>query len=160
MLSGETISVQNCNKLTLVAMINLFQSSLFAALPGRLNSILFRRTGYPENKRTLRSLVFCYTFPRWVHGHLLFSLHHTKTTFTSKETTKYKFSEIGNDERRKSKARGKEDGYWWIRLIRITDHLKKNPCRLVSFNEVAVVFLYHTNLPLSQWKIQNRTSVK
>lgn len=33
---------------TLVAIINLFQSSLLAALPGRLNSILFRRTGYPK----------------------------------------------------------------------------------------------------------------
>ena len=29
-------------------MINLFQSSLFAALPGLLNSILLRKTGYPE----------------------------------------------------------------------------------------------------------------
>ena len=40
-------------KLTLVAMINLFQSSLLAALPGRLNSILFRRTGYPKKREDL-----------------------------------------------------------------------------------------------------------
>ena len=42
--------MEHAQQSTLVAMINLFQSSLLAALPGRLNSILFLRTGYPKKK--------------------------------------------------------------------------------------------------------------
>lgn len=52
--------MEHAQQLTLVAMINLFQSSLLAALPGRLNSILFLRTGYPKKKPKLNGLLTSY----------------------------------------------------------------------------------------------------
>lgn len=47
------------SSLTLIAIRNLFQFFLLAAFPGRLNSILFLRMGYPGGWREKKDELEC-----------------------------------------------------------------------------------------------------